>query len=140
MAGSSPLQIGAVTQHLNEEIVMSSSHPIIGKACLASCAALLLSCALCLSNAVAEDLPRSETVKFGDLEMSTYAGVEALYMRIHAAAQRVCWETDPLLQIAEYHCVRKAETRAVEKVNLPSLTAYYRTRNAKHAELLRAQR
>ena len=48
-------------------------------------AAMCLACALIAFSAHADDV-RSETVKFGDLNLTTQAGVEALYGRIHPAA------------------------------------------------------
>ena len=65
--------------------VKTLNRPILGCA-----AAMWLACSLVASNAHAGDEARSETVKFADLDLSSPAGVEALYGRIHAAARRVC--------------------------------------------------
>ena len=119
---------------------MNSGHQIIGKACLASFAALLLSYGFCASNAVAEEQLRTETVKFADLNVGTSEGVQALYTRIHAAAGRVCFQTDPVMKAAALSCAKTAEAKAVEKLNLPSLTAYYRTKTGKYAAPLSAKR
>lgn len=93
--------------------------------------ALVLSSAVCLasgflgSSALAEQ-PRSETVKFQDLDLNTPEGVRQLYGRIHAAASRVCTQFDPILRPAASICARKAERDAIARVSLPQLEAYYR--------------
>lgn len=78
------------------------------------------------SRAMAEEQVRSEIVKFHDLNVNTSDGVQTLYRRIHAAAKRVCSQTDPILQYGTGACAKKAESQAIEKVNLPQLTAYYK--------------
>jgi UrcA family protein len=109
--------------------------------CLFACAAaMLLACGLATSNALADDEVKSETVKFADLNVDTQAGVETLYSRLHSAARRVCFQTDPTLQYAATGCIRNSLARAVEKVNLPLLTAYYQMKTGSHAEPLTAKR
>ena len=71
--------------------------------------------------AIARDQVRSETVTFADLDTRTPSGTQALYVRIHAAAQRVCDESDPWSARA---CTEIAEHRATEQLGLPLLTAY----------------
>ena len=110
------------------------------KASLAFSAAMLLACTFVVSNAFAEDQVRRETVKFQDLNTDTPAGVEALYIRIHLAAKRVCSQTDPVLRYAEGACARMAEARAIGDVNLPLLTAYYRKKTGDRTERLTAKR
>jgi UrcA family protein len=105
---------------------MSSKLQTLNRAFLAHCTAMLLACTFIASNALADEQVRSETVKFHDLNVSTSAGVEALYRRIHSAARHVCappegWPT----QLNSILCARDAESRAIAKVNLPALTAYY---------------
>jgi UrcA family protein len=90
--------------------------------------AILLTCSWGASSALADEQVRSEKVKFQDLNMDTPEGVQALYARIHAAAVRVCADSDPVLHSAVSACARKAEVGAIEKVNLPQLTAYYQTK------------
>lgn len=51
------------------------------------------------ATALADDGVRTETVKFQDLNTDTAAGVQALYGRIHSAAQRVCSQSEPLLRL-----------------------------------------
>ena len=85
---------------------------------------------------------RSETVKFTDLKTATSEGVQALYGRIHAAAWRVCSNTsgDPLFQHGARDCARKAEAKAIETVNLPQLTAFYRMKTGDQTQPLSASR
>src|SRR5690242_287939 len=106
-----------------------SSHPrTINRSLFALASAIALACVLAAPGARAEEV-RSETVKCQDLNVNTSAGVEALYSRIHSAAKRVCANTDPVMQSAVIACTRTSEAEAIEKVNLPSLTAYYRMKN-----------
>jgi UrcA family protein len=94
------------------------------------------------SGAHADEQIRSEKVKFHDLNVGTPEGVQALYGRIHAAARRVCVESDPALRGAESACAVKAEQNAIEKLNLSQLTAYYKikTKTAEHTQPLVATR
>jgi UrcA family protein len=105
---------------------------------LAHVVALWLACALVASNAVASDT-RSESVKFGDLNLSSQAGVETLYERIHAAAKRVCEQPAGELG-ATRSCVKKAEGEAIGKVNLPLLTALYEQKTGTHPQSIIASR
>jgi len=105
---------------------------------LAHVAALWLACGLIASNAVASDA-RSESVKFADLNLSSQAGVETLYERIHAAAKRVCEQPAGELG-AVRSCVRKAESEAIGKVNLPLLTAFYEKKTGNQPPTIIASR
>jgi UrcA family protein len=107
---------------------------------LALATAMLLTCVLGASSAFADEEVRSERVKFQDLNVNTPQGVQALYGRIHAAAKHVCDESDPVLHPAASICARKAEGDAIEKLNLPQLTAYYKNKNGGHAQPLVAAR
>jgi UrcA family protein len=91
---------------------------------LAITTAVLLAC-VAVSTARANEEPRSEIVKFADLNVDTPSGAQTLYGRIHAAAKRVCWDSDPTWQRAVAACAREAEAKAVAKVGLPQLTAIY---------------
>ena len=102
--------------------------------------AMLLAFAVIVSSAFADDQVRSETVKFADLNVNTPAGAEALYTRIHSAANRVCSQTDAVLRAAVSGCARKAEAQAIEKLSLPQLTAYYQMKTGKHTDPLSASR
>jgi len=105
---------------------------------LAYAAALWLACGLFASNAHADDA-RSETVKFSDLNLSSQAGVEALYGRIHAAARRVCEQPAGELTAAR-KCMTKAESDAIGKVNVPLLTAFYQNKTGSHPQTITANR
>ena len=109
---------------------------------LALSAAMWLACVWAVSTAFAEDQVRSETVKFTDLNVSTSEGAQALYGRIHAAAWRVCSNNsgDPLFQQAARDCARKAEAKAIETVNQPQLTAFYRMKTGNKTQPLSASR
>jgi UrcA family protein len=119
---------------------MSSNVETINRAFLAYLTALLLACVLVASNAFADDEVRSRTVKFQDLNVGTPAGVEALYGRIHAAAWRVCFSFGEQTPRSELACARKAEAQAIDRLNLPLLTAYYRTKTGGHSPELTANR
>jgi UrcA family protein len=103
---------------------------------------MLLACVWAVSTAFAGEQVRSETVKFSDLNVNTSEGVQALYGRIHAAAWRVCstTSTDPLYQRAALDCTRGSVAKAVETVNLPQLTAFYRMKNGDRTQPLSANR
>lgn len=88
----------------------------------------------------ADDQLRTETVTFQDLNVSTPASVEALYNRIHAAAKRVCSESDRVQQVRAIACAKKAEAQAVDNLNLPLLTAYHRVKTGGVTQPLSASR
>jgi UrcA family protein len=119
---------------------MSSNLQIINRPFVAYCTAILLASVLAVSNVLADEQLRTETVKFQDLNVGTPGGVEALYRRIHSAALRVCSQNDPVMQPALRACARSAEANAVEKVNQPLLTAYYRMKTGDHREMIAARR
>ena len=101
--------------------------------------AMGLACVLLAFNAYAGDDVRSETVKFADLNLGTPSGVEALYGRIHAAARRVCQQ--PAGELAATRgCNAKAESEAVGKVNVPSLTAFYQQKTGSRPATITANR
>jgi UrcA family protein len=102
--------------------------------------AMLLACMLVVSNASADDQVRTETVTFRDLNVDATADVNTLYDRIHSAAERVCFQPDPRLQLLASACARRAEAQAVERVNLPLLTAYYQFKTGRHTQTLSANR
>jgi UrcA family protein len=72
---------------------------------------------------------RTESVKFADLNVNSQAGVEALYGRIHAASERVCSQPGIHGWVNDKVCEAKAQGQAIQKLNLPQLTAYYQKRN-----------
>ena len=72
--------------------------------------------------------PPSITVKYGDLNLQTPAGVEALYKRIHLAATQVCdsgGHRSLLILTSDRKCAAATETQAVEKVHNTALSAFY---------------
>jgi UrcA family protein len=72
----------------------------------------------------------SVTVRYGDLDLSSPAGADALYRRIQAAGKQVCGYSGATLleQAAWRSCYRNAVGDAVRKVNSPQLIAV-QTRN-----------
>ena len=89
-----------------------------------------LTAAACLvgaTPAVAADEPRSTTVSYRDLNLSTIEGATALYQRLRQAATSVCDERGTGLDRyqAWQACYRAAIADAVAKVNSPLLTSVY---------------
>jgi UrcA family protein len=118
---------------------MGAKFRTIDRAFLAHFTAMVLACVLVASNALADEQVRSETVKFQDLNVGSPAGVESLYSRIHAAARRVCtqpggWQA----QLGASACVKDSEAKAIAKVNLPLLTAYYQRKTGDRTETIAA--
>jgi UrcA family protein len=73
-----------------------------------------------------------ETVNFQDLNINSPAGAAALYQRLHAAAQHVCfaeWDRDPVKVQRAEACANEAESRAVSQLNVAELTAYYQIKS-----------
>ena len=95
--------------------------------------AMLLGCLLAGSFGVAQaaapadEVPRV-VVSFGDLDLSTTDGANALYKRISAAAHKVCPFEDSVhpLQVAQNNSCRSAAiARAVGSVNNAKLAAVW---------------
>jgi UrcA family protein len=111
------------------------------KAFLAHSAAILLACAIIASNAFADEQLRTETVKFQDLNVGTPAGAEALYSRIHSAAVRVCSPSGEWLEeVGAAACAKDAEAKAIKKVDVPFLTAFYQMKTGTYRETITAKR
>ena len=68
------------------------------------------------------------------------AGAQTLSGRVHAAAKRVCSESDPILQMAAVSCASKTEAAAIQSARLPQLTAFYKMKIGDHAPPLTASR
>jgi len=113
--------------------IKTGKHNMVGYA-----TAMALAFVLVAFNAQAGD-SRSETVKFSDLNLSSSAGVEALYGRIHAAARRVCQQPAGELA-AQRSCMTKAEGDAIAKVNVPLLTAFYQKKTGSQPPTITASR
>jgi UrcA family protein len=118
---------------------MKSNVKTVNRHILGYAAAMWLACGLVASNAHAGDQVRSETVKFADLNLSSPAGVEALYGRIHAAARRVC-DQPAGGQAGIGRCMRKAESEAIGKVDVPLLTAFYQKKTGSLPQTFTANR
>lgn len=95
----------------------------------ASAAVVLFACVFTASSAFAvepEAQVRTEDIMFQDLNLSTTAGITALYKRIHSAALRVCAVSEQRelgAASVSASCSKNAETRAIGKLNLPALAA-----------------
>jgi UrcA family protein len=78
--------------------------------------------------------PPHVTVKYGDLDISRSQGANALYGRLHMAAEIVCTTIVGSDLSARMHldaCVNKAVADAVTEVNQPALLAIYNAKTAK---------
>jgi len=117
---------------------MKSNVSAVNRSTVGYLAATWLACVLIAFNAHAGDA-RSETVKFADLDLSTQAGVETLYTRIHAAALRVCAQPAGE-QAAVGGCMTKAESSAIGQVNIPLLTAFYQKKTGTPPQTITAHR
>jgi len=74
------------------------------------------------------DSPRSVTVHYDDLDLSSTAGVNVLYKRISAAARQVCpdiYSRDLGVVAAADRCYASAVAKAVTEVNNPHLAMVY---------------
>jgi len=93
--------------------------------------ALLVGCSLVSAMGVAQaDAPTdnapSLVVRYGDLDLTTDAGVQTLYRRLAVAAHEVCpfEDSKSLTQVAYNHtCRTEAIARAVHDINSPRLAA-----------------
>ena len=77
-----------------------------------------------------DDNPRTQVVKFGDLDLTRSEGAEVLYLRISGAARAVC---EPKIWLLEspsqnYECRRRAIAKAIADVGTSTLTEYYQTK------------
>jgi UrcA family protein len=76
-------------------------------------------------------------VRFGDLNLDTRFGVEALFRRIQTAAGEVCEQYEPhgtlVPSAAHRSCIRNAVSGAVRDIDSPLLTAYYKDREDRHS-------
>jgi UrcA family protein len=73
----------------------------------------------------------SVAVRYDDLNLSTTAGVDALYRRISVAARDVCPDIhsrDIHAVLAARHCQSAAISKAVSEVNNPSLAMLHAAR------------
>jgi UrcA family protein len=83
--------------------------------------------------------PRSEVVRFGDLDLHTDAGINALYTRLRTASNEVCGAVgirELTFYAAESACVERALSAAVANVHSPELSARHQ-RGASPARVAR---
>jgi UrcA family protein len=89
------------------------------------------------ADSAADEIRRSTTVHYADLNLNKTVGVAALYRRITAAASRVCGQrtlTGSNYPLPEYtSCYHEAIATAVARVDRPQLTGYY------HAQTTRSR-
>jgi UrcA family protein len=95
----------------------------------AGAAGVLLACVFVVSSAFADEPDtrvRTEDIMFQDLNLTTTAGVDALYQRIHSAAQRVCTDSGQsnLDASVSAKCSKDSLARAIKEIDLPALTAF----------------
>lgn len=99
------------------------------------CAAIAI--AALLSGSVLAADP-SKTVSYADLNLNNSAGAEALYKRIKKAAYEVCQIPTGTHQIrieSEFKaCKVDAVERAVQQVNLPTLTALHQSKTGRKVD------
>jgi len=78
-----------------------------------------------VSHAATQDNVPKQEVTYQDLDLNGNAGVQALYRRIHVAADQVCGRTDAR-ELARSQvkkvCVERAVSEAVATVNSSNLT------------------
>jgi len=93
--------------------------------------ALIAACGIVgLANvAHAEEITRSVTVNFADLNLSTDKGIARLYTRLRIASGQVCGSEPEYNQFRNHEdwasCRQTALTRAVGKVGHPALIALH---------------
>jgi len=79
--------------------------------------------------------PKSMVVRFGDLNLSSQAGVEELYGRIRRAADIVCNETRPSTTTpfspAAQKCKAEVVSATVGKINNKVLTAMHQQKTSR---------
>jgi|SRR5580698_5123454 UrcA family protein len=77
-------------------------------------------------------------VRFGDLNLDTLSGAQALLRRIRIAAGEVCRQYEPhgslIPSVAHQACIRDAVSGAVHSVDLPLLSAYYNAQADRHLQ------
>jgi len=93
--------------------------------------ALIAACGIVgLANvAHAEEMTRSVTVKFGDLNLSSDQGIAKLYSRLRIASGEVCGPEPEFYYFSDHGdwaaCRQTALTRAVGKIGHPALIALH---------------
>ena len=112
------------TNPTTKEIVMNTFIRLAGTAFLG----------LTLNAAYGEDVPKSLTVQFADLNLSKDAGLATLFDRIKGAAERVCSAHSGGTTLRDQQqyaaCVDFALSNAIARVDRPELTDYIVSRHA----------
>ena len=90
----------------------------------------LLAAAVCLPLGVQAGEPvETRVVSYADLNLSTKAGLEAMYSRLEEAAKDVCGEQPMLIELTRYkhyeRCVDSTLASAVSSVRSASLAALH---------------
>ena len=93
--------------------------------------AALAAAPIAATHAQGNEIRRSETVRYADLDLANQEGAVTLYRRLHTAALDVC--SDPAewrySSAADYQrCVQEAMGGAVASVDQPVLTTYAQAR------------
>jgi UrcA family protein len=93
-----------------------------------------LSSPLWSETAAAGPATASKIIQYGDLDLSTDAGVQALYERIKSAARHVCYlemsEHPGIdLQARYFDCYEDAVANAVKQIGEARLAALHRTQS-----------
>jgi UrcA family protein len=101
-----------------------------------SAAAALLSLSVPEFAAAKASEVRSATVAYGDLNLKSAAGANALYRRIAFAARKVCTLANEaqhvaMLSIDKRRCIQGAIGDAVMKVDSPVLLAVHKSKTSK---------
>ena len=99
---------------------------------VAACIAGLITAAIAAPVSAEPPMTRvSESIGYGDLDLSTASGARALYMRLEAATDRVCAQpTDgvfPRAAAAVWKCSQDTLARSIAQVHSPQLRAEYAT-------------
>lgn len=119
---------------------MSNSSPARARVlalALCTAAAVGVSAQSLADGAPRADAPLSVRVHVGDLDLTTRAGVETLYTRIHNAAHVVCGPYEGGIGVAPFlawrKCVDHAMDSAIARVGNADLTAYRLAKTSGHA-------
>ena len=97
---------------------------------LTAAVALLLGASAAFAAAPGVD-SHSVSVRYDDLNLSTEAGVSALYQRLSGAARQVCpdaYSRDLSVVIAAGRCKADAVSKAVDQINNPNLAMLHAAR------------
>ena len=98
-------------------------------------AAMITAASACMLAGMAEvaraaEPARSVTVAYGDLNLASVQGTDALHARIVSAAREVCGASETDIRnlqalAAEHACESSAVTQAVQAVHTPALAVLY---------------